>query len=241
MDLSPFLSPADADRAHRTLSLLCHHHVPPFVLTGSLAVQIHLLRVGHSMDPRPPNDIDFLAGSFDEFPQTLADDFFFCHVHPHQAPGRTLLQCIDPQTAVRIDIFHALGNTMLRAIPFKPGSRAIRIVSLADLTAYTARLCMSLAEGATLPHKHAQDFLRLLPVISNGEIEPVWREHRKPNHPESFAEAALLLQHLIASRKDLQVVTKYAQDIRTACPHCEQTEAFPLAERSRIPSLLGYC
>lgn len=241
MDLSPFLSTADADRAQQALSLFCCDDVAPLVLTGSLAMQIHLLRLGNSIERRPLNDIDFLVGSFGEISQTLADDFIFTHVHPRQGPGKTLLQCVDPHTTVRIDIFHALGNTMLRAVSCDLGNRDLRIVSLADLTANAARLCMNLADGATLPAKHAQAFLRLLPMISSAEMEPVWREHRKPDHPKSFAEAARLLHRLIASRKDLQVVTEYSRNIRTACPLCDQTEGFPLAQPSRILSLLGYC
>ena len=190
---------------------------------------------------RPLNDIDFLARTFDDIPASLAQDFLFRHVHPHAPPAKSLMQCVHPGTAVRIDIFRAHGATIHRAISVGVGSLTLRMISLEDLTAYTARISMSLAAGQPLPVKHAQDLLRLLPMISIAEIEPVWREHRKPNHPESFAEAALWLQHLIASRKDLQVVTKYSLDIRSVCAICEQTEAFPLADASRILSLLGYC
>jgi hypothetical protein len=241
IDFTAFLSASDAERASRTLHELHRHRTESLVLTGGMAIEFHMLRLGLAAGTRPLNDIDFLAASFDDIPQTLSDGLLFRHVHPNDPPGKTMLQCVHPETAVRVDIFRAYGNTMDRAERVELCGASLRIISLEDLTARTARLCMDLAANAPIPAKHARDFLRLLPVVNLGCIDAVWLEHRKPNHPESFAAAAALLQDRIATRNDLQIVPVYSQDVHAACSRCRETEAFPLTGAVRIQSLLGYC
>jgi hypothetical protein len=241
MDLTPFLSPADANRAARTLAMLRCHSIQPFVLTGGLAVELHHVRLGLAADPRPLNDMDFLVGTFDEIPQTLSADLLFRHVHPHDPPGKTLLQCVDPKTSIRIDIFRASGCTTARALPAEVCGASLRIISIEDLLARTARLCMDLAVDTPLPAKHARDFLRLLPLADTVPVEPAWQDHRKPNHPHSFAVTAGLLQKLIVSRSDLQIVPPWSHDVRATCSRCRPTNAFPLADAEDVHALLGYC
>jgi hypothetical protein len=165
----------------------------------------------------------------------------FRHVHPHDPPAKTLLQCVDPKTAIRIDIFRACGCTNARAGIMKFCGANLRVISTEDLLARTARLCMDLAVNAPLPAKHARDFLRLLPLADTGDVELAWQDHRKPNHPGSFAAAADLLQELIATRRDLQIVPAYSHDVCVTCSRCEPTRAFPLADAADVHSLLGYC
>jgi hypothetical protein len=72
-------------------------------------------------------------------------------------------------------------------------------------------------------------------------MEPVWREHRKESHPESFASAAALLRALIDNRRQLQIVPAYSHDVSAHCSRCQATQAFPLADSGQILSLLAYC
>lgn len=241
MDFTPFLSPVDTDRAARTLALLRRHRIEPFVLTGGLATELHRIRLGRTPQTRPLNDIDFLVNAFQEIPTTLSADLLFRHVHPHDPPGKTLLQGVAPETGVRVDIFRACGHTLTRAIPIDLCGASMQIVSIEDLISRTARLCMDLAAGKELPLKHAQDFLRLLPLVRCDQVVAVWQEHRKPNHPQSFAAVADLLQNLIGTRTDLQTVPRYSQDIHVPCSRCESTDHFPLAQAADVLSLLGYC
>lgn len=241
MDLTLLVSAGAAERAHSTVEKLRRHRIERLVLTGGLAIELHLHRLGRCVETRPLNDIDFLADSFDDIPKTLSADFLFCHVHLHDPAGKTLLQCVDPETAVRVDIFRAYGGTIARAIPVELCGATIGIISVEDLTARTARLCMDLAAFAQMPAKHAHDFLRLLPLVDIHGMEMAWQAHRKPNHPESFLTAAHLLTDLIATRKDLQVVPIHSKDVHESCSRCKETEAFPLANASHILSILGYC
>lgn len=99
-----FLSTADADRALRSLGRLLRHDIRRWALTGGFAIEIHHMLRGHQPSRRPLNVIDFIADSFDCIPVTL-------HIHPLDPPGRTILQCIDPESALRIDVF---GHTARR-------------------------------------------------------------------------------------------------------------------------------
>lgn len=241
MDFTAFLSPSDAGRAARTFVKAGFEGTETLVLTGGLAVELHGIARGQAAALRKLNDIDLLVESFDRIPTALADHFVFRHVHPHDAPGKTLLQGVDPETGVRVDVFRAYGCEMERATRVDLCGVSTRMVSLEDLTARSARLCMDLAARVAVPARHTRDFARLLPLVEMAAMEPVWEEHRKPSHPALFAHAARLLTDLIERRKDLQIAPVYSQDSDARCPRCEGTRAFPLADGRQVLAFLGYC
>lgn len=241
MELTAFLPEADAGRARRTFEKLRRHDISALALTGGFAIELHLLRRGLGAHIRPLNDIDFLADSFEDIPKTLPDDFIFRHVHPHDPPGRTLLQSVDLEATVRVDIFRAYGCEMERSQMAEFAGFALRMVASDDLIARSARLSLDLASGTPVPAKHAREFLRLAPLGDGARIESVWKEHRKPNHPASFVEAAELLSTLIPLHTDLQIAVDYSKDVHWQCPRCESMEVFPLADADRFLALLGYC
>ncbi len=236
-----FLSASGADRASHTFRKLRRHDVRGWALTGGFAIEIHHVLRGHSPSFRQLNDIDFVAGSFDRIPATLAHDFIFRHIHPLDPPGKTLLQSVDPDSALRIDVFHASGGTMSRASALDLPVGAIQLISLEDLLARAARLALDLAAGVPTPAKHARNFLRLARLIGPAEVETAWRDHRKPEHPSTFQEASGLLQESIQARPDLLIAPNYSKDIEALCPRCAPTAAFHLADPRVVLSLLGYC
>ena len=239
--LQRFLSVADAERALRVFGKLAWHDIGNWALTGGLAVEIHLLRLGRQPSIRILNDLDFIAGSFDCIPETLAAEFVFRHIHSLDPLGNTMLQFVDADDAMRIDVFRAYGATMSRAFHLDLPSGAIRVISLEDLVARTARLILDLAEGVPVPSKHASDFLRLTELVDPSQVEIAWQDHRKPKHPASFAESNRLLQHLILTRAQLLITPHYSHDTKEQCPRCEPTAAFRLADPNLIVALLGYC
>jgi len=246
MDLSTILSSADAGRAHCALVMLRRHQTQPLVLAGGLALELHMLLAGVTGCIRPLNDIDFLVDEFVEIPATLASDLLFRHVHPHDPPGKMLIQCVHIQQghaeiALRVDIFRAYGRITARAVPVQLDGAAMRMVGLEDLAARMARLCMNLAVDEFVPAKHTRDLLRVLAIVDWELTEEAWQDHRKPGYPASFAEAARMLTALIAERPDLQVVPVYSRDTSARCSRCEATPAYPLADAARVLSLLGYC
>ena len=236
-----FLCASDADRASHSFRKLATHDIRGWALTGGFAIEIHHVLRGHSPSFRPLNDIDFVASTFDCIPATLANDFIFRHIHPLDPPGKTLLQAIDSDSALRIDVFRAYGETMSRASDLDLPDGAIRLIALEDLLARAARLALDLAEGVPTPAKHAKDFLRLGRLIDPAEVETAWKDQRKPKHPSTFQEASGLLQELIPARHRLLITTDYSKEIEALCPRCTPTGAFHLADPSVVLSLLGYC
>ncbi|MGH9719354.1 MAG: hypothetical protein ACRD8O_04025 [Bryobacteraceae bacterium] len=220
---------------------LARHNIQRWALTGGFAIEIHRLRRGRQPSLRPLNDIDFITDSFDYIPGTLAHDFLFRHIHPSDPPGKTLLQSIDPENALRIDVFRAYGATMSRTSHLDFPVGAIQLISLEDLLARAARLALDLAEGVPTEAKHVTDFLHLAGLINPAEVETAWRDQRKPKHPATFEEASGLLHKLIPASHGLLITPDYSKDIEAVCPRCTPTAAFHLADPSVVLSLLGYC
>jgi hypothetical protein len=238
--LRQFLSPADADRALRTFEKLARHNVDRWALTGGLATEIHRVRRGCAAVPRVLNDIDFIAASFDCIPESLADDFLFRHIHPSDPPNKTMLQAIDPEAKLRVDVFRACGDTMGRTCEVDLPCGAFRLIALEDLVARAARVAFDLADGPT-PAVHATDYLRLAELVDAADVETAWRDHRKPRHPETFAEADAMLEALIPARRHLLIERDYSKDYLETCPRCSATAAFQFADPAVVFSLLGYC
>lgn len=239
--LQQFLSRADQERASHALEVLGRHAIGEWALTGGFAVEIHHLLRGRRPAVRRLNDIDFIADSFASIPETLASDFLFRHVHPLDPPNRTMLQMIEPNSAVRVDVFRACGATISRTSRLELPSGAVRLISLEDLVARTARLALDLAEGVPTPSKHAMDFLRLSDLVQPADVEIAWRDHRKQKHPEGFEEANRLLHKLIPARPDLLITPEYSKSADAVCLRCVPETAFQLADPKTVLSLLGYC
>ncbi len=241
MSLELFLSGEDCGRVARTLRRLAAHDISRWALTGGIAIEFHILNRGGSPIMRPLHDIDFMASSFDCIPQTLGPTLLMRHVHPSDPPAKTMLQAVDPETEVRVDVFRAYGLEMKRILPIEIAALPFGMASLQDLVARHARLNWDLMEGKPVAPKFARDFLRMLELVTTEEIEPIWREHRKPQSPATFEETASQLRHGIASRQDLLISPTYSTDVDEICHRCRATDAFPLTDPRQVLSILGYC
>ena len=239
--LDRFLVVSDLTRAFDLLERLAQHRTQSWALTGGLAIEIHALLAGLTPQRRPLNDVDFIAIHFADIPETLARHFLFRHVHPRETPGRTMIQFVDVDAKLRIDVFRATGASMERAERLALPAGKIKIVALEDLIARTARLALDLESGVPIPANHALDFLRLAELMAPQDVQPAWRDHRKPEHPPDFKDARQLLLELIPRRSDLLIVPNYSKDVSASCPRCVATSAFPLADPQVIFSVLGYC
>jgi len=100
-----FLSTSDAQRVSLLLEKLSAYGFRGGALTGSLAIEAHLLSPGRNTERRYLNDLDFIVGSFASIPGSLADGFLVHHIHPHAPEGSLLIQLIDREQALRIDLF----------------------------------------------------------------------------------------------------------------------------------------
>ena len=235
-----FLCAADTERALSTLRKLAEHNLSCWALAGGFAVEIHCLRTGRPPSIRRLNDIDFIVPAFDCIPATMAKHFLFRHVHPLDPPGKTILQFVDADSAVRIDLFRANGAIMSRTLSADLPSGPIQLISAEDAVARAARLVLDLAEGVPVPSKHADDYLRLAELVQPSSVEAAWQDHRRPRHPVTFREADALLKNLIATHRKLLITTEYSNDTADLCPRCVPTTPFQLADANVVLSLLGY-
>lgn len=241
MVFEQFLNPMDASRATRVLRKLWAHDISGWALTGGLAIEIHIQLRGGPTAVRRLHDIDFLAASFDCIPETLGNGLLLRHVHPSDPPGKTLLQAVDEELAIRVDVIRAYGHEMERVSPIEVSAIPLRLLSLEDVEAAHARVCWDLMEGKRVDPKYARDFMRMVGLVQPDEIEDLWQEHRKPECLESFAETARELRGAIASNPELLAPVARLIDVGKVCPRCQGTEAFPLAEAGQVLSILGYC
>ena len=239
--LDRFLSVFDSTRAFDLLKRLGQHRIEQLALTGGVAVEMHILLAGQAPGRRSLNDFDFIADDFAHIPETLGSEFLFRHVHPAEIPGRTMMQLVDVDAKLRVDIFRATGASMRRAGQIDLPTGRISMIALEDLIARTARLSLDIASGVPTPGKHAADFMRLSDLIGPADVQSVWGDHRKRDHPTAFKDARDLLHELIPRRSDLLIYPDYSQDIGAACPRCVASSVFPLANRRAIFSVLGYC
>jgi hypothetical protein len=205
-----------------------------------LAVEIHRLQRGHTASARKLGGIDFIAETFDRVPEGLADDFMFRHIHPFDPPGKTLLQAVDAESAVRIDVFRTYTDILNRSSDLIFPTGIVRLISLEDLIARLARLTLDLAGQVETPAKHALDFLRLMELVDPKAVEAAWCDHRKPAHPATFKETSSLLHAVIATRSDLLITPDYSKDATVVCPRCVNTGRFRLADPSALRAILGY-
>jgi hypothetical protein len=239
--LDRFLSTADAECAERTLRKLARHDLSRWALTGGFATEIHFLRRGLEPLSRTLTDIDFIASSFDAIPQTLAEDFLIRHVHPLDPPGKTMAQFVDPDSLLRIDVFRAFGDTMIRTTPLCELAFPIQLISLEDLLARAARLAFDIAGGVPTPPKYARDFLRLATLVDGAKVEDAWREQRRPGHSATFAETRRLLEDLIPASQHLLITRPYSTNPAKVCHRCRPDTTFRLADPNAVLALLGYC
>jgi hypothetical protein len=235
-----FLAQSDTNRALRTFQKLANHDISRWALTGGLATEIHCLRRGCRPAVRSLNDIDFVADSFACLPDSLANDFLFRHIHPEDPPNKTMLQAIDPRSALRVDVFRACGTTMRRTCTVDLPTGSVLLISLEDLIARMARLAMNIVEDLPTESVHARDYLRLAEFVDPVDVELAWRDHRKPAHPESFEETNALLQSVIPARQHMLVARNYSHDLDRICPRCRATAGFTLADPKVIFEILGY-
>lgn len=156
-------------------------------------------------------------------------------------PGKTLLQFIDPDTAVRIDVFRVYGATMDRISRLELSSGTLGLVSLEDLVARAARLTLDLAQKVEVPAKHAIDLMRLIELVNFADVGTIWQDHRKPMHPGTFEAVITLIWNLIAGQPELLTTPQYSKNTESACARCQPTDVFQLADSKVILSMLGYC
>jgi hypothetical protein len=146
--------------------------------------------------------------------------------------GKTLLQLIDPEQALRIDFFRQFGSTLARTAP-------LTMISLEDLVARTTSFVLGhLRRGATFDQKHARAFRQLAGLGDPAKIDAAWRDHRQ-GEIESFREAAHLARQLLDLHPELAIHEQYSPEV-SICSKCQDHGPFRRARPDVIIKMLGY-
>jgi hypothetical protein len=229
----------DARRATEVVEKVLAHGLR-CALTGGLAIEAQLRACGRPVDPRHLNDIDFVVDSFASIPESLGESFLQRHVHPDATDGRTLLQLIDESRAVRVDVFQALGSTLLRARKLNDDTGVLNVLAVEDLVARTTALVYEhLRRDCTIDVKHAKAFIRLRGLGAREKLAAAWDDHRQ-QLPGTLAKASHEAARLLEAHPELVVVEKYSTDA-VPCGRCREHGPFRPAPTARIIEILGYC
>jgi hypothetical protein len=240
--LEEFLDHDDACRAAEVMADLWRRGFRECVLTGSVALEAQMISRGHPPQRRRLNDLDYVVDEFVSIPSALASGFLVHHVHPKAPQGKLLLQLVDPDRALRIDLFRALGATMSRANTLdEPWSKLKRVLSMEDLAArYTSHVYGHLREGRPVERKHAESFLRLVTFakFENVELQTAWQDHCQ-GLTESFFEARERAKDLLRLHPELLFHHKYSGNV-LPCDRCQDSGPLQRGEPALIVNSLGY-
>jgi hypothetical protein len=235
---SAFLKSDDARRASAVVERLFADGFRG-ALTGSLATEAQLRAHGRPIDWRTLNDVDLVVDSFNAIPASLADRFLLHHIHPHAPEGKTLLQLVDRERALRVDLFRAFGTTLTRANVLNEQTGLLPVLAVEDLVARsTAHVCGRLRQGRAIDVKHVRAFTRLTGLGEPPRLADAWRDHCQ-EVLGTLEEATQQANELLVQCPDLLVCETYSAVI-TACDQCRDFGPFRRAAPDLIVSILGY-
>jgi hypothetical protein len=236
---SALLEADDARRASDVVAKLLTNGVRACALTGSLAIAAQLHAHGYPFRRGALNDVDLVVDHFGAIPAALADRFLMNHIHPHASEGKTLLQLVDREHAIRVDVFRSFGAALSRAGVLDQQTAPLPVLALEDLVARaTAYVCGRLRRGLEIDAKHVRTFTRLSDLGRPRGLAEAWQDHRQ-DVPGTLEEATKEAHQLLDRHPELVVSETYSTVV-TTCEQCQDYGPFRLAPPEMIVDILGY-
>ena len=185
-------------------------------MTGGVAIQIGLARLGRAGTRDTIADLDMVATAVDAISPRVAETFLVSHYHSVR-PGvpKFMVQLVDPVTRIRVDIFPDLVGSIARSAVVGVGANEIRLLSLEDILEHKVHTLSTASAARPVDPKHADDARAL------GEL------FQRP---------------VPAIDRDALVEDVYGLDEHVLCQRCvlSSSDGFPLAPKDEICRLLGW-
>ena len=236
-----FSTQDESSRCLHALTKFARQTSDPFLVTGGLAIQWHLLRHVVHIERRHFNDIDLVIQDASCLPSSLTEQFLVAHYHPFRRSGKILMQLADEESGSRIDLLTPYSLSITdRAQPVAIAGKNCGIVAAEDLTARLLCILFQVVEGKTVDPKYYEAFTRLAGITDMECVAAIWRAYRDERHPEDAFEAVTKVHEGVATNSHLLRPDVYSQAIDEGCQWCHSSEVFPLAPAAKIHQVWGY-
>jgi hypothetical protein len=236
-----FTTQDESFRCLHALTKFARQTSEPFLVTGGLAIQWHLLRHGLHIERRPFNDIDIVIHDPSRPPSSLTQQFLLAHYHPFRRRGKILMQLADEASRSRIDLLTPYSLSITdRAQPVAIAGKNCGIVATVDLTARLLCILFQVVDGKTVDPKYYESFKRLASITDMEGVATIWREYKDEWHPEDVFAAVTKVHEAVGTNGHLLQPDVYSQAITEVCQRCHSSEAFPLAPAAKIHQFWGY-
>jgi len=242
-DLLKHLPSEAGERLAETLRRTCDGAIAPVLIVGSIALRYHLNRHGCAPLHRPLHDLDLAVSDVESLPPVEGEALLVSHYHPDSATsgtGRLLLQLVDPETALRIDIFHALPGAFHRASPLGHCSPHIFVACIEDVLVRSILVLGAQIESGSVEFKHVETIQRLSDIVKMEKADQLWATIDQGVWPGSIREAIEHAGSVLQDHPSLYGVLQYGRLDDPPCDQCLWTDRYPLAEKHRIFEILGY-
>ena len=153
------LSSADTDRLSGCLDrLIPHAQMDHLAMTGSVAMQVGMARLGRYGVRNTITDLDFVAGRIDAVRPGVVEQFLVSHYHVVQ-PGvpKFMIQLVDPGSRIRIDLFPDLVGSLTNARPTQVGAHTILVLPLERIYEHKVQTLSRSSRSAPIDPKHVRD------------------------------------------------------------------------------------
>ena len=196
--------------------LVPHVRLDSVAMTGGVAMQLGMARLGRQSVRSEIADLDFVAACIGAVRPGVADEFLVSHYHVVQ-PGvpKFMIQLVDPESRLRVDVFPDLVGSLADARSTEVGAHIILVLPLERIFEHKVHTLGRASRSAPIDPKHVRDAHTLGEVLG-----------RKP--PDVAPEAL--------------AADVYGIDADWSCERCELSHhpRWPLAPREQIFELLGW-
>jgi hypothetical protein len=205
----------DSQQRSCLTKLLPHVDCHEVALTGSIAIELHLVAAGLPTLGRAAGDVDFVATRLTAVAPTIGRDFLISHFHvPRSGYPKFIVQLVDPVSRLRIDVFADLMGAVPNAKRIAVAGHHLLVLDARSILGHKLKILQSASAAQPVDDKHMRDAC-LLGAMLGEDIEAIPTAH--------FTTEV------------------HGRDL-SACPRCEASlnANFPIASKQQVLDILGY-